>query len=79
MNIEAFYLIKCLIVVTLFKENDVAALIQPLLDSNRDFRTIFNIQNFNGGTINTGLTLEDVTLTRSATCSGTSCRADNNA
>lgn len=77
MNIEAFLLIKCLIIVTLFKENDVAALIQPALDSNGDFRTIFNIQNFNGGTINTGLTVEHVTLTRSATCSGTSCTARN--
>lgn len=62
-------------VFTLFKGNhDLAALIEPALDLNRDLQTNFNVQNWNGGSVNTGLTIQNAYFI-SATCSGTQCNA----
>lgn len=52
---------------------DTSALLQPLIDLNRDIQTIFNVENWNGGTVNTGLTIEKVEFITNTYCSGTQC------
>lgn len=59
-----------------WKGNDeLAALIEPALDLNRDIQTNFNVANWNGGTVNTGLTIQNAYFISNITCSGTQCSA----
>ncbi len=51
------------------QSEDVTPLVQPAVGS----QTIFKVQNWNGGTVNTGLTIEKATFTSGIWCSGTQC------
>lgn len=58
---------------SIVQPDDLTPLVQPALDLNRNLQTNFNVQNWNGGTVNTGLTIGTAYFISDVHCSGTQC------
>lgn len=67
----------CSLMFLLYLEgkDDKSALAEPAQDLIPDIQTHFNVQNWNGGTVNTGLTIQTAYFIYNSNCSGTQCTA----
>ncbi|KAJ6633398.1 hypothetical protein Bhyg_16815 [Pseudolycoriella hygida] len=57
----------------LFQPEEVSHLVQQALDLNRNIQTSLNIENWNGGTVNSGLSIGTAYFISDVHCTGAQC------